>query len=252
MLKPIHKGEMDLGSEARGMNSFDSNIVSFLNDFAQRWKTFDELMVFVTDSPLVKGGLIMACLWWLWFRRDPDGPNRRDYVIATVLMGVVAVLVARLLAGLLPFSDRPLATAAQQFVAPYSATGRDLESWSSFPSDHAVLFFALAVGLYRAHKPFGVAAFLWAIVVVSVPRVYLGIHWPTDIIGGALIGIAIGWLGTGRAVRDAIRRHVLPWEERSPGYFYATMFLVMFEVMNLFADAREGLHVLSHAAKNIL
>ncbi len=234
------------------MNSFDSNIVSFLNDLAGRWKTFDEFMVFVTDSAFVKGALIMACLWWLWFRRQSDGPNRRDYVIATVLTGVVAVLFARLLAGVLPFRERPFATAAQQFVEPYSANTRTLESWSSFPSDHAVLFFALAMGLYQAHKPFGIAAFLWAIIVVSIPRVYIGIHWPTDIIAGALLGIALGWLGTGRAVRDAIREHVLPWEERWPSAFYATMFLVMFEVMNLFDDGREGLHVLSHGLKNIL
>jgi undecaprenyl-diphosphatase len=234
------------------MNSFDSNIVSFFNDFALHWKSFDEFMVFITDSPLVKGGLFMACLWSLWFRREADGPSRRDFVIATVLTGIAAVLVARLLAGTLPFRDRPIAATAQHFVQPYSANERDLESWSSFPSDHAVLFFALAMGLYRAYGPFGIAGFLWAAIVVCIPRVYLGIHWPTDIIAGAAIGIALGWIGTARVVRNTIRERVLPWSETYPSAFYAAMFLVMFEVMNIFEDGRDGLHVVSHLLKNLL
>ena len=162
------------------MNSFDSSIVSFLNDLAGHWKTFDELMVFISDSPLVKGGLIMACLWWVWFRRESDGPNRRDYVVATVLAGIVAVLVARGLAHVLPFRDRPMVDAAQHFVRPHKFTGRELNTWSSFPSDHAVLFFSLATGLYLAHRRLGIAAFVWVTVIVCFPRLYLGIHWPTD------------------------------------------------------------------------
>ena len=234
------------------MNSFDSNVVSFLNDFARHWKSFDQLMVFAANSPVVKGGLIVACLWWLWFRRESRDPSRRDHVIATVLTAIVAVLVARLLAGTLPFRDRPMASAAQHFVRPYGARGHGLESWNSFPSDHAVLFFALAAGLYRAHRPFGIAGLLWAAIVVSFPRVYLGLHWPTDIIAGAALGIAFGWLGTARVVCDTIRERVLPWSETYPSAFYAAAFLVMFEIMILFGDAREGLHVASRLLKNLL
>ncbi|TAK66320.1 MAG: phosphatase PAP2 family protein [Dehalococcoidia bacterium] len=233
------------------MNSFDSSIISFLNDFAGHWKTFDELMVFMSDSSLVKAGPIMACLIWLWFRRETDGPSRRDYIVATIITGIVAVVIARLLASALPFRERPMADAAQRFVVP-SGAGRDLESWSSFPSDHAVLFFALATGLYQAHKPFGIGAFAWAIVVVCFPRLYLGIHWPTDIIGGAALGVALGWLGTSRAVRDAVCERLMPWHDAQPAVFYTGLFIVMFEVMNLFEDGREALHLLHHAAGNIL
>lgn len=234
------------------MNAFDSSIISFLNDFAGHWKTFDETMVFISESPLVKGGPIVACFWWLWFRRPSDGPSRRDFVVATVLTGAVAVLVARGAATALWFRERPIADASQHFIMPYSFTGADLESWSSFPSDHAVLFFSLSMGLFLAYRPVGIAAFAWTTVVICFPRMYLGIHWPTDLIAGAALGIALAWLGTAQAIRDVIRTRILPWAESSPALFYAGMSIVSFEVTNLFDDGHDALHVLSHAAKNIL
>jgi len=234
------------------MNWFDSSIISFLNDFAGHWKTFDEVMVFVSESPLVKGGPIVACLWWLWFRPPSAGPSRRDYVVAMVLTGIVGVLVARGFAATLWFRERPMVDASQHFVMPYSFNGADLDSWSSFPSDHAVLFFSLSMGLFLAHRPIGIAAFAWTIVVICFPRMYLGIHWPTDLIAGAALAIVFTWLGTARVIRDVIRARLLPWAESSPALFYAGMFVVLFEVTNLFDDAHDAFHVLSHAAKNIL
>jgi len=61
-----------------------------------------------------------------------------------------------------------------------------------FPSDHAVLFFALATGLFMAHRKLGIAAYAWVIVAICFPRLYLGIHWPTDVIAGAAVGVALG------------------------------------------------------------
>ena len=234
------------------MNAFDSSIISFLNDFAGHWKTFDELIVFISESPLIKGGPIVACLWWLWFRPASDGPGRRDYVVATVLTGAAAVIVGRGVSTALWFRERPIADASQHFVMPYSFTGADLGSWSSFPSDHAVLFFSLCMGIFLAHRRAGIAAFAWTVIVISFPRMYLGLHWPTDLIAGAALAIPLAWIGTARIIRETIRDRLLPWAESSPALFYAGMSIVMFEVTNLFDDGHDALHVLSHAAKSIL
>ena len=232
------------------MNSFDSSIVSFFNDFAQRWHALDESMAFLSESALMKGGLFLALLWWLWFRKPADGPDRRDYVLSTLVTCVAAVAIARMLAVSLPFRERPLL--AQDLVVPYGVDVGALEGWSAFPSDHAVLFFALAMGLYRAHRPFGVAAFLYATFVVCLPRVYLGLHWPTDILAGAALGVAFGWLGTRQAARAAISRPALRWHDQQPGAFYAAMFVVSFEVMNIFADARSAMHLSEHILRDLL
>jgi undecaprenyl-diphosphatase len=54
-----------------------------------------------------------------------------------------------------------------------------------------VLFFTLAFGMWLASRAAGVLAIAYVALVISFPRVYLGFHYPTDILGGALIGAVI-------------------------------------------------------------
>jgi undecaprenyl-diphosphatase len=59
---------------------------------------------------------------------------------------------------------------------------------SSFPSGHAAFFFALAAAVFLFHKKWGIAYFLGTLII-SLCRIMAGIHWPTDILGGFLVGI---------------------------------------------------------------
>jgi undecaprenyl-diphosphatase len=64
---------------------------------------------------------------------------------------------------------------------------------ASFPSGHAAFFFALATAVYFYNKKLGGFFFVSAFLI-SIARVFCGIHWPSDILAGALIGIFSGWL----------------------------------------------------------
>jgi undecaprenyl-diphosphatase len=74
---------------------------------------------------------------------------------------------------------------------------------SSFPSGHAAFFFALSTVLLLYNKKFyprpkfwwGAGLFFFlASFLISIARVFVGIHWPSDILAGAAIGIFSGWL----------------------------------------------------------
>lgn len=61
----------------------------------------------------------------------------------------------------------------------------------SFPSGHAAFFFALAAVVSRYYPKTSILFFA-AAFSLSLNRVVVGLHWPSDIVGGAVIGIAVG------------------------------------------------------------
>ena len=65
----------------------------------------------------------------------------------------------------------------------------------SFPSGHSSCSFACAWAFFRSMKrKWGIPALVLA-GLIALSRLYLGVHYPTDVLGGAAIGILLGALG---------------------------------------------------------
>lgn len=78
--------------------------------------------------------------------------------------------------------------ALKDAITPLGCTGT-----YSFPSNHAFNNFAAAVFIYKFFPKLKWALFITA-VLISISRVYLGLHYPSDILGGAVFGIISGYL----------------------------------------------------------
>lgn len=63
----------------------------------------------------------------------------------------------------------------------------------SFPSGHASASFALSYVVYYYNKKAGIFFFV-ASFLIAITRVFVGVHWPLDIVGGAVVGVFSGWL----------------------------------------------------------
>jgi membrane-associated phospholipid phosphatase len=216
------------------MNPFDSSIISFLNGFARHSVFFDTLVTMISGDDLLKGGFVVALIWGAWFRPGENQRENRRFLMWGILACLIAVVVARGLAHELPFRARPLANPALHFQTPYGRSEEDLINWSSFPSDPAAVFFA-----WRAA---GIVALCYVLVMICLPRLYMGFHYPTDLLAGAAIGVAIASLGRLSSVRQAVGGIAERWLQRSPTSFYGCFFILTFQIATIFESTREIAH----------
>ena len=206
------------------MNSFDASILRFLNQYSQVSSYFDYAVATVQENNLLKAGALMPILWWFWFRKGDETTQRvcRSHLIATILGALVSLFVGRALATYLPFRVRPLYIDALAFKPPFGTDVSFFMSWSSFPSDHAALLCALASGLWFVSRWAGCVCFFYVFLGICGTRVYMGIHYPTDVLAGAAIGVGVAaWFNTER-MRDWLARHALRLMEAKPALTHTT------------------------------
>src|SRR5919106_5547800 len=134
------------------MNLFDSTMIDFLNQFSRLSWTIDLTVNFIAGNLLVKGGVLVTIFWWGWLKANKNQAYIRVHMISTLFSCFIAIVWARALALLLPFRPRPLYETDLDFLLPHGVQPTVFGSWSSFPSDHAVLFYALSTGMVFISK----------------------------------------------------------------------------------------------------
>jgi undecaprenyl-diphosphatase len=159
--------------------SLNQSLFLWLHHFAGRW-------------PFLDGTAIFFAEWLPWFLCAAflllvvyqPGARRRLYLFAE---GALAIILAR---GIIVTAIHFFYYHARPFVV-YNFAPLINESGSSFPSAHAAWFFALAMTVWYADRRWGWWFFALA-TLMGIARIYAGVHFPIDIIGGAVIGIASG------------------------------------------------------------
>lgn len=220
------------------MNAFDSAVVPLINQYARQSDTFDSLVFFIADEPLLKGGILVVFLWVGWTYPYPDKIAKRQFVISTLYAVVAALLFAKILRYFLPFRLRPLHDGNLGFRLPYHVSSETLWNWSSFPSDTAAMLFALSAGLFFISRRIGIFAILYSFLFGCLPRIYLGYHYPTDIAAGAVIGILGAAIFSLPEIRTQLARLPLMWSKKYPVIFYPGLFLITCEIGSIFENTR--------------
>ncbi|MBI2625056.1 MAG: phosphatase PAP2 family protein [Candidatus Nealsonbacteria bacterium] len=147
-----------------------------INQFAGKFTPLDYFSVFISEY---FGYIILAIFIFLFLF------NIEKY-LSMFIVGVLSSFIARfgaveLIRFFLP-KTRP-------FIENNVNLLVDRVNQSSFPSGHAAFFFALAASVYFYNKKTGLLFFAGGLLV-SLARVFVGLHWPSDVLAGAILGIA--------------------------------------------------------------
>lgn len=220
------------------MNQFDANILHFLNQFARRSLALDDLNSMISASHVALAVPVVAIFWWAWFRDEGEDNEDRRIIVSSIFLCTASIFIARVLAISLPYRERPLRNPLLQFRVPFGISPDHLIQWSSFPSDHAIFLFCMAMSAFFLSRKWGGIALTY-VFLICVSRVYSGIHYPTDILVGALLGAGIACLSLIKGFRDRISSKPIRWAERSPTSFYPCFYLVTFLFGTMFESLRE-------------
>lgn len=227
------------------LEQWDRLLTLWINQPVGHSLLLDKFVTDIAESDLFKGGIYVALYWWLWF----DRPGHRKDVVVGLIAGVAAVIVSRGMQFYLPFHSRPLLTPGLGFHQPLTIQPDTYNTFSSFPSDTAMLFFALSVPLWKRSRPLGVAAVLWAIFVISLPRVYLGIHYFSDVLAGAGLGLVFMAVVCPLLGRFRFPDRIVAFSAAHPALFYGLAFTASLELATLFYDVRQFALDAVHFAK---
>ena len=234
--------------------NLDLAVLHAVNGFCGNW-LLDRIADFEESSFLFKGGLFLTAYWWLWFTPEPDRRQANRRIILIAMVGtVLALALNRALADTLPFRVRPMYAPNVGYRPPSIPFEVNLEHWSSFPSDSATYWFALSYGLYRIKRPLGLLAMLYSTIWMCLIRLYVGIHYPSDLVVGALLGPAVVWsverlLARREAFMDNVMARISKWEQERPDIFYAVAFAISFELTMMFEDLRYLVRTMTHALR---
>ncbi|MDV5147255.1 phosphatase PAP2 family protein [Streptomyces sp. SBC-4] len=150
---------------------------------------FDRVMEFVGEYGIMLG-MVLVVLWCWW-------SVRRSGTLADSVSAVAGLVWAPLAAGVALLVNIPIRGFVERPRPFNDHEGLDVlvegKTDFSFVSDHATMAMALGVGLFVAHRKFGLAAIGLALAE-GFARVYMGVHYPTDVIGGFALGTAVALL----------------------------------------------------------
>jgi membrane-associated phospholipid phosphatase len=167
----------------------DRSLFRLLNG---RWHNplFDAVLPFLRNSltwlPLYLFLLVFLLVnfrkrWWMI-----------GYAISTATLTdtVSSTIIKNLIYRQRPCSDPDLAGQVR-FIVSYCPMS------SSFTSSHAANHFGIAVLLFLLLRPF-IGRWAWAFIIwatsIGYAQIYVGVHYPIDILGGSLVGILCGWM----------------------------------------------------------
>lgn len=229
------------------IQTIDRAIVLFLNHFAGKSELADRICGVLTSGPyLISSMPLIGVIWWCWFRKGgTEGEAERRYLVSELGGVTIVGLLSRGIQLSMHYHPRPLHDPTLNFSIPFGIDPSLLNHWSSFPSDHAAVYFGLALVISLHSRRLGIAAWLWAAATV-LPRIYLGLHWPSDILAGGVLGIVAillcRWLIPLRATNL-----ILKYEKTVPAVFYACAFVFSYQLGTLFEDTRTLGHEFKHA-----
>jgi undecaprenyl-diphosphatase len=154
----------------------DASLFEMINNLAGEIPWLDAVMILSAKYLLVLFAVTLI-IFYLTFQAKQQR--------IAILAGVSTLLALGIAQGIAFLDPRP-----RPYLTHIARLLIERTNDPSFPSDHATFCFAIATMIWLYHRRLG-SVLLGLALLVGFSRIYVGTHYPTDVIGGAVLGIAV-------------------------------------------------------------
>ncbi len=164
-------------------NWFDLSVFHAINGMAGHTPLLDGFLPFLAQYGLEIYAVFFVIAWFGLPRREE---KKRHALVVSFFGGAIALLINAIIGGFL-FRPRPFTISsvhAHQMIPHAHDT--------SFPSDHVSGGFGFAAGAWGQTAKWFSWLFTFLSIVMMFARVYVGVHWPTDVLASLVIGVISG------------------------------------------------------------
>lgn len=156
-------------------SQFNIDAFRAVNDLGKQYPFLNSTMTFVAEYMVYFLALIIVVYWFT--RSNQNRMMIVQAMIAFVIAEVIGKIAGKFHSNYQPFAELPNVNKLVEHAVD-----------NSFPSDHTILFFSICFSFWLVHKKIG---WLWITLAfcVAISRIWVGVHYPFDVITGALIGI---------------------------------------------------------------
>lgn len=190
------------------MTNSEANITLFraVNDIGKEYPDINPLFIFFAEYTVY---CLMLVLLFYWLTRKTEN---KLMVVSAVISFFIAEVAGKLI-GLVYSHHQPFAV--------WSNVNKLIEKevGNSFPSDHTIVFFSVCISIALFRRRFW---YLWAALalLLSISRIYVGVHYPVDILVGAILGFVAAILVHKFVPKQKWIRHSIALYEKGESYLF--------------------------------
>ena len=163
------------------LSELNLSLFSWINASPEASNTSIQFAIFIANDLLYCMILLFA---WFWLRGNYD---TKKQILKAFIFTSIAILISQCISHVY-YHPRPFVMEVGRTLIYHAPNG-------SFPSDHMLIFSSIAFSyLFSAQRKLGIFLLIMA-WLVAWSRVYLGVHFPLDMLGAFLLAFALNFFG---------------------------------------------------------
>ena len=228
--------------------NWDLSVVLLFNKYCGKCIFLDTLSLVFLSVDALRTAILVALVMGIWnYAGIKNHINSKKRVLSILLSIMITLGIIETLNSLVD-SPRPIVTYESQINSPIVTENTKplwRDGWvrntkhGSFPSDTVALLATIAIGIFFWNKLIGFISILFVIITGILPRLYFGLHYPSDMMLGFLIALSSSLIVEKLKFFDLLCTKVLNFEKKIPFVFGTLGFYLAYIIADKFILLRK-------------